>query len=418
MGIDVDIAIPWHLRMSHYLDSLDIFDHIIHTNDGLFNGSDKMHSLHEMEIVSTNTYAVKDIAYLVSIWTRRMIDTFQKPYVLTEYGMGHNPPPGGYGIMDPERRMVHNGLWSPLMNGSAATGMPWEANWLNDSIFFTYIQAVKKIVAKVTFSKRNWEPIEISSFSFENPHPEYYADVIVEGWPGNFRLDRENTPEVYQIDEKGRVHNQESLNAILTGKKEKADRATSEVSFLVNFPTSGQFLVFVTEIRDEEPTPQLRVTVDGKKVLQKDLLPLASENYYPVMYNQYYQVDILKGSHIITVSNSGGGRIVTSFELKNFLLKHGPDLNIQGIQTHDYILLWLKNQKFTVLHEMVDIAFETQPAGILKLDRIPDGAWLAEWVNTITAETFRKELVEVRNGNLLLHIPEVDESIAIRLQKH
>ena len=417
MGIEVEVAIPWHVRMAHYLDSLDIFDHIIHTNDGLFNGSDKMHSLPEMEIVSTNTYATKDIAYLASVWTRRMIGTIQKPYVLTEYGMGHNPPPGGYGVMDPERRMVHNGLWSPLMNGSAATGMPWEARWLNDSIFFTYIQAIHKIADNVPFSKRRWEPVEISSFYFKNPHPDYYADVIVEGWPGNFRLDRENIPEVFQIDEYGRVRNQESLTAILTGKQEKADRATREVSFQVNYPVDGQFLVFVTEIRDEEPSPQLRVIVDGKKVLQKDLLPLPSENYYPVMYNQYYPVDIPEGSHIITVSNSGGGRIVTSFELKNFLLKNGPDLNVQGIRTHDYILLWLKNQKFTVLHEMVDIPSQKQPEGILELLQVPDGTWLAEWVNTLTAETIRKELVQVRNGNLLLPTPEVEKSIAIWLHK-
>ena len=417
MGIDADTAIPWHLRMTHYIDSLDVFDHIIHTNDGAFNGYDEMHALKEMEIVSTNTYANKDISYLASIWTRRMIESFNKPYVLTEYGMGHNPPPGAYGAMDPERRMVHNGLWSPFMNGSAATGMPWEANWLDHPIFYAFIQAVHKVVDDIPFSKRSWTQVNVSSFKFMDPHPAYYADIIVEGWPGNFRLDREKTPEIFQIDENGRVLNQESLNAILTGIKEQTDRATREVSFQVNYPSNGQFLTFVTELRDEEPVPQLTVSVDGKKVLQKDLLPLSSMNYHPVMYNQYYTVDIPGGAHTITVSNTGGGRIVTSFELKNYLLKNGPDLNVQGIQTNDFILLWLKNQKFTVLHEMVGIPLAVQAEGILELAEVPEGTWLAEWVNTIDAEIIRTELVQSREGKLILNTPEVEKSVAIRLQK-
>jgi hypothetical protein len=157
--------------------------------------------------------------------------------------------------------------------------------------------------------------------------------------------------------------------------------------------------------------------VDGKKVIQKDLLPLSTENYYPVMYNQFYPVDIPQGSHIITVANSGGGRVVTSFELRNFLLKNGPDLNVQGIRTHDFMLLWLKNQKYTVLHEMVEIPCQKQPEGILELDQVPGGTWLAEWVNTVTAEIFREELVEARDGKLILYTPVVAESIAIRLEK-
>jgi len=417
MGIDVEVAIPWHLRMAHFLDSLDVFDHIIHTNDGYFNGSDKMHSLPEMEIVSTNAYAIKDIAYLASVWTERMIKKFNKPYILTEYGMGHNPPPGGYGAMDPGRRMVHNGLWSPIMSGSAATGMAWEANWLNDSIFFTYIEAVKKIVHDIPFSKRVWKKIKVSSFRFRDPHPDYYADLIVEGWPGNFRLDRKNTPDKFRIDKNGRVLNQESLTAVLTGKLEN-NNATQEVSFQVDYPANGEFVVYITELRDEEPTPQLRVMVDGKKILQKDLLPLTSENYYPVMYNQYYSVDIPKGTHIITVSNSGGGRIVTSFELKNYLLKNGPDLEIRGIQAEDYILIWLKNQKFTVLHEMVNIPSPPQADGILELEDVTDGIWLVEWINTLDAGVIKTEWMEGSDGKLRLSTPAVRESVAVRLQKY
>ena len=418
MGIDVEVAIPWHKRMAKYIDSMDVFNHIIHTNDGAFNGSDRMHALPEMEIVSTNTYAIKDIAHLASLWTRRMIDLFNKPYVLTEYGMGHNPIPGGYGAMDPERRMVHNGLWSPVMSGSAATGMPWEWNWLNDSLFFTYITAVFKIVHDIPFSKRKWNPVDVSSFFFKDSQSAYFADIIVEGWPGNFRLDRENIPDFFQIDKNGRVSNQESLTAILTGSSEQnTPRVTSGVTFRVDYPVDGEFVIYITELRDTEPTPQLTVTLDGKQVIKEDLQPLDTEDYHPIMFNQYYSVDMPRGLHTISISNTGGGRIVTSFELVDFLPKNGPDLDVRGLWTDDYILLWLKNQKFTVLHELVKIPSEEQPEGILELDNVPDGTWLAEWVNTIDATEIKRELVESRNKKLIVNTPVVDKSIAVRLRK-
>jgi len=417
MGIDVDIAIPWHLRMAHVIDSLDVFNHVIHTNDGKFNGSDKMHALPEMEVVSTNTYAIKDIAYLASLWTERMIKTFNKPYVLTEYGMGHNFPPGAYGGMDPERRMVHNGLWSPVMSGSASTGMPWEANWLNDRIFYNYLKAVKKMVEDVPFSKRNWTPVSIHSFNFHESRPSYYADVIVEGWPGNFELNVEDAPEVYKIDAHGRVQHQESLSATLTGIEEGRPDQTSTVKFSMNYPTDGAFAVYVTELRESEPTPQLTVDLDGERMVRAELTPLDMEDYHPIKYNQYFTVNVPAGAHTIGVSNSGGGRIITSFELINYLPKSGPDLEVRGLQSDDFILLWLKNQKFTVLHEMVGIGLQTQPEGVLELQKVPNGTWMAEWVNTINASTIRTELVESDNHTLVLQTPPVKESIAVRLRK-
>jgi hypothetical protein len=135
------------------------------------------------------------------------------------------------------------------------------------------------------------------------------------------------------------------------------------------------------------------------------------------MYNQYYPIDIPKGPHKVTVSNSGGGRIVTSFELKNYILKNGPDLEVRGLRTDDYILLWLKNQKFTVLHELVKIPSQEQPEGILEIEHVPDGIWLAEWINTIDASEIKRELVESKNEKLILNTPVIDKSIAVRLRK-
>jgi len=273
------------------------------------------------------------------------------------------------------------------------------------------------IVKDIPFNNQDWEPVSIASFNFKDSKPPWYGDIIVEGWPGNFGLDRDNVPEFFQIDANGRVSNQESLNAVLTGIAENRPDQTSSVAFKMKFPVDGEFAIYVTEIRDTEPAPKLTVVLDDKKVLVDDLIPIDRENYHPVMHNQYFTVKIPKGSHTISIANSGGGRIVTSFELKKFILRNGPDLDVRGLQSEDYILLWLKNQKYTVLHELVDIGIETQPGGVLEVNNVPNGTWIAEWVNTISATRIKTELVKSVNHKLILNTPSVEKSMAIRLQR-
>ncbi|HLF35555.1 MAG TPA: hypothetical protein VI583_15030, partial [Cyclobacteriaceae bacterium] len=223
--------------------------------------------------------------------------------------------------------------------------------------------------------------------------------------------------EFFQIGKDGRVLKQESLNANLTGIAENRPNSTTEVGFEVEYPDDGKFVIYITELRDTIPTPQLTVELDGKPILQLEQQPLKTENYHPVMHNQFYAVPVPKGPHTIKVSNTGGGQITTSFELKNYIPRNGPDIEVRGIQCDDYMILWLKNQKYTVLHELAGIGSMTQPEGILTLQNVSDGTWLAEWLNTIDATPVKSELVECTKGNLVLHTPIVDQSIAVRLQK-
>jgi hypothetical protein len=89
-GFQPATAAQWHQRMARYLRSVDEVRHVIHTNFGHLNSFAEIDSLPEMELVSTNIYAVKDVAHISEVWTKRLIEQFGKPYMLTEYGIGHN----------------------------------------------------------------------------------------------------------------------------------------------------------------------------------------------------------------------------------------------------------------------------------------------------------------------------------------
>jgi hypothetical protein len=218
-GLDLTRSIPWHKRMAAYLSSTDVFDHVIHTNDGYLNGSAETNALAEMEIISTNIYMVRNLAKVAGDWTKHHTGVYSKPYVLTEFGTGHAVGPvGGYAGMDPERRMVHNGLWSPIMSGSASTGLAWEWNWLDHEIFYTFIRAVSKFVRDIPFSQRSWKPVDIASFRHRDVQTSGtgYGDVLVEGWSGNFLMP-EFVPSVFHLDKNGNVDHPASLNAVLSG---------------------------------------------------------------------------------------------------------------------------------------------------------------------------------------------------------
>lgn len=412
-GTDSTLSIPWHQRMSQYLDSIDVFNHVIHTNDAYLNGFDWMHSLSEIEMISTNIYMVRNMADVAYTWSGKLTEQFDKPYVLTEFGTGHGRERavGGYSGVDPERRMIHNGFWGALMGGSASTALPWEFNWLDHKIFYTYTKALSTFVKNIPFSKRKWRPVEVDSFRFKNSHDikSEYSDVIIEGWTGNFYLSK-YVPDVFKIDEAGRVDHPESLNAVLDAI------SNSAVEFQVDYPTDGEFMVYICEVWSRGQTPQLTVVLDEQEVLKEDVLPLNISNYQPFLHNQSYSIPVSKGNHRIKIKNSGNGSFVTSFELKNYILKNN-DLEIRGLQTEDYILLWFKNQKFTLLHSLVGVNIQPQAEGLLYLKGVSNGNWIAEWLNTIDATKIKTEIIESRNHQIVLETPIVKESVAVRLRK-
>jgi hypothetical protein len=188
-GFQPATAARWHQRMARYLRSVDEAKHVIHTNFGHLNSFAEIDGLPEMELVSTNIYAVKDVAQISEVWTKRLIGQFGKPYMLTEYGIGHNMGAAGYAPHDPERVMVHNGLWSPLLSGSAGTGMAWDWNWLDDDHFYRYIQAAAQAVQDIPFSRRTWRDVQVQAFEFADAsRGPSYADTLIEGFPGNYIL--------------------------------------------------------------------------------------------------------------------------------------------------------------------------------------------------------------------------------------
>ena len=369
-----------------------------------------------MELVSTNIYAVKDIALIGAVWTKQAIERFHKPYMLTEFGIGHTPGRGGYAAHDPERAMIHDGLWSPLLSGSAGTGMAWDWGWLDNDHFYRYIQAVAQVVKDIPFSRRTWRPAQVQAFEFADAaRPAYYADAFVEGFPGNYSFPPEaHDRETFTVLENGRLDRQDLLSARLDTRPRGEGRPKS---FQVRYPVDGQFIVYVPELSgDLKPAPRLVVSLDGKVSFERELSPYGPPANGPGSYYQKYPVLIPAGSHTIRVANTGGGAIVTAFALTHYVRRNGPNLEVRGWQTDDYLLLWLRHPQFNWMYRRMGQQSEEQPAGRLILRNVPNGKWQAQWMDTVEARALGQETVVSTDGTLVLKTPPTAKSVAARLQ--
>ncbi len=96
---------------------MDQTKHVIHTNFGNLNGNAEIDSLPEMELISTNIYAVKDIPFSRRTWRSVQVQAFEfadawrKPYYADTLIESF---PGNYAF---PAEAVNRGLFTVQENG-------------------------------------------------------------------------------------------------------------------------------------------------------------------------------------------------------------------------------------------------------------------------------------------------------------
>ena len=406
-----DEARAWHREMARYLKQIDWARHVIHTNFKTINGDPKIDDLPEMDIVSVNNYTQMNFAPVAETWIKRHLSHYKKPVMLGEFGIGHGYAPEGYASHDPDRIMAHNGMWSSTMSGSASTGMAFGWNWLRNKKYYDYIKALAMYVDGVPFCKRKWQPIVVESLHFSDAaQAPYYADAFVDGWRGNYKFPPGSKErEIFEIAPDGCVRDSDYMSGYLgppVGRK--------KITLKMDYPRAGEFAIFVPEVlprKDNPGPPQLTASLDGKVVVQQEL-SLDHRHIY-----KQYSFSVPKGPHTITIENTGGGYLAAAYELRGFVRRDGPDLEVRGLQTRDIILLWLKNPKLTWLNGRMGIEPQEQPSGKLVLANVPDGVWVAEWLDTIENRWLQRSVEQAVNGKLSIETPPISRSVAARLFK-
>lgn len=404
---DVGNVTVWHREMAAYLRQIDLNRHVIHTNHGNMDGYPEIDSLPGIELISSNSYCRRDMGYTAWWGAQRLTQQYRKPYLLTEYGVGHY---GGWMGEDPTGVIVHNGLWGAVMGGAAGTGLPWGwNNWIDPGDFYHFWKPVARLVKDVPFCQRAWEQVQVASFvAADGTAKPSWGPVFVEGWPRNYAytLEPRDPAEIYTITPAG-VDPQASLRGTLGGNQAQ--------TFATDWPQAGEFRVHVPEI-SPDGNPILEIAIDDAVVLTQPL-PRAADTVH-WRYWQSWAVPVPAGQHTIRVRNAGNGTLWTAFELTNYRPRSGPDLDVFGLMCQDHILLWLRQPEFIWLCQRQGRTPSPQPAGQLALGGLTAGNWEGIWFDTITGEDLVPVRGTVAEGVLTIPTPPIARSAALKLKRN
>jgi len=426
----------WHRDMSHYLRSIDPNRHIINTNFGNMDGRAEVDDLPETELVSTNLYTRMDSAESSLEASRFMTARRTKPYLLSEFGLGHH---GRWAQNDPTGIALHDGLWGAALGGAAGGALVWEwDDWVDPQNLYHHFSPFAAVLKDIPFSRYTWRPIEVDSFTFRDPtRRPYYTSVFFEGFSGNYQFNTVPTPapEIFTVTPEGEVDRPEAFNGVLapvttanlalnSNARDDAAVATrdSQRTLLISMPQEGQLILHVPRFEGTQHAI-LRVTVDGRQVLDQ---PLARERPDATWdFFAQFPVPLTAGTHRVTVANVQPatpenfwqGRVTVAYELTNYRLRHGPNLDWAGLQSDDSILIWLHDPTFTWLFARLGRKAVPQPAGVLNLRRIADGFYAVVWRDTWTGNIIGHDTAQAAGGRLELRTPVITRSAVARITR-
>lgn len=132
--------IDWHQEMAQYIKSIDAQRHLVNTSTGSFKTHSDLYGLPEMDFAQIHFYYVagccsyapsdptgRDMADLTRYYSHLVYGSVTgKPSIVGEWGLlNQNWIDSAFLNTDDKGIHLHNGLWSSLMSGMAATGLSW-----------------------------------------------------------------------------------------------------------------------------------------------------------------------------------------------------------------------------------------------------------------------------------------------------
>ncbi|HWA86817.1 MAG TPA: DUF5060 domain-containing protein [Opitutus sp.] len=434
-GYDETAVANWHRDMSRYLRSIDPNRHTINTNFGNLDGHAAVDDLPETELVSTNLYTRFDTASS-ALWAARfMTARREKPYLLSEFGLGHYDR---WPQNDPTGIALHDGLWGAAFGGAAGGALVWQwDDWVDGQNLYHYYTPFAAVMKDIAFNRHTWRPVGMESLAFRDANrPPYFTNVFFEGFSTNyaFLTCPKPRPEVFTVTPEGNVDRPDCFNGALApagvaGAKDQSARndaaiATrdSQRTLLVTMPRDGELILHVPRLSGEQH-PILDVTVDGRNVIHQPLSredPNATWDYF-----KQFPIPLAAGPHRVVVANAKpaspdnfwSDRFTVAYELTNYRERHGPNLEFAGLQSDACILLWLRNPEFTWLFARLGRKVEPQPEGLLRLRGIADGSYAITWIDTLTGDVLRRGTVEARAGHVVIPTPVIAKSAVAKLRK-
>jgi hypothetical protein len=331
--------------MAAHLKTIDPNNHLTtnsytYTGTGenvFFNSNIDISQVHYYDGIDANKPPTNaNYETIIAEQAKYMTETFKKPFMTGEFGLFVNDQTGNTAVYDADAVMMHNLMWSTLLNGSMGPGSTW---WWSSYVhpFGAKTYKIYKQLADFTTNQmnvvtKNYKPITpnftspgnlqtaIITPQFAGFNPPTYDAAPAPANKFTISADGSLFPSATKLS-----------NILFNGYH---PWAKNPPTFEVNFPVAGEFKVLVTA-RGVTSTSTLVISVDGVVVLTKNDPD-----------NTTYSVNISAGKHTITVNNTANEWIqIGSFSCTNYI-PGGVGMIGNALRDSNHVVGWLHNRDY------------------------------------------------------------------------
>ncbi|MEK6796452.1 MAG: DUF5060 domain-containing protein [Spirochaetota bacterium] len=404
----------WHAEMAGYLKSIDPYMHLVSTSTGNTEGDEALDSLPGMDFTVSHNYGAGDAAVLIQSYSLEKPVRYGKPHFFGEFGADVR---GNADTLDTEAINLHNGIYASAFSLGAGTGMLWWwDNYIEPQNLYRIFTPLAQFVKDIPFAHMDMKPALVSLLAGSAPTLDA---VMLEGKYGEWKEHPANRPITAFVSKDGLVTGADDLARVMHGIRNHA-KLNNPVTFTVDYLKDGKFSAVIAGVSDYGGA-KLVIVLDGKKVLEKDLID-DNESRTGTMrqYSGAYTIDIPQGKHTVTVDNQGNDWMEISYRFDMPSFK--PPLHIFALADTGAkglcAMAWFKHKVNTyALRVAAKAPLETIQGASFVIQGLSDASYRIEWWDTYKGGVQSSATAVSRGGSLTAAIPPVEKDIACKIYK-
>jgi len=408
-----DEVAQWHAKMSDYLRGIDPNRRLQTTSFASSPGVPVIDKLKQLDYTQTHAYGLSDGAPELTGF-QKIKQGYGKPSYVGEFGADAGGPDRK---VDPDGILLHDGMWSTLMTGSAGSAMLW---WWDNHIapgnLYYHFAALSAFVKGVDFPREAFAVIENASFAFKESSVETpYRDLML-GGPRAWEPAEENKPATVKISADGKMSVEGKVAGILHGLINHRN-LHNPLTFELALPHPTRLTIKVSGVSGYGGA-HLVASLDGATVLDKPMPDTNPPGKHDTLqnYDGDYSIDIPAGSHTLKVENTGTDWALVSYVLERSERKSAPDLRLYGMRGKTVSLIWIQN----AMHNYGRIHATGRqpdpiPPTILTIPTWPKGKYRVVFWDTYEGRQASTQNVTVNASGLRIELPAVQKDLALRI---
>jgi hypothetical protein len=417
---EMNVPTPWMREMSEYLRKIDPYRHLIsHTY-----GDDEIWKLPNIDFTQSHSYGdgvgMRDSGPAIAALNHDMTDRYSKPHLVAEFGIDWKKPDRAY---DPNGLAInlHNGLWSSMMSRGMGGAMTWWwDNYIHPLRLYHEFAPFARFAKRVPWADHEWDFLTGTAL-LPGAKDEDASDLVI---PASFGWGKAPGEAVYAPYDNGQVEGG-AVGQFLYSVGKSDLRTTPQ--FRVNFKRPGRFIVHVLDVMGSNT---LRLTLDGKTILEQDLPAGEGEgpwksselqkewNTYRATYDRDFGAEIPAGPHVVQVENAGGDWIqISGYRLTGYRSARYPEIRLLGLKSEKRAVLWIQDEK----SDWAEALQGARPAlwkGIaIRLQNLPKGRYRVTWWDTRRGVVLREDTTDSTGDRADLSPPPFERDVAADLQR-